>query len=362
MSVQIKEVETEVGLVELAHPTIDEVPDLVLMLKSEDLDLRRLVHTSNDTYSSKGRDTIEIEWGKLLSRIRIIFSDNLYKTIRIQSEGILSNPTFPEKNVSIKDPFNLATIEKEDIDNLSKSQLQNLNINLLMGTQPTRLKNIFTEDRIANGFASRFLMVESEYIQLNEEADPFTSSRQMCSEWVNLVTTLYEANKVFCEGEVTPIKIEITKEAKDLYRKYYKQNLQSANERIASNLEGHIIGTQAKMSAYIPRLTQLISILNNPLQPVVNEEVVELAQRLFKYYANSTVNIISKIFIEADTGLPSHLEVLFNALPDTFTFKQAEEICKKVNLPEQKFKNSLRRKDFGKLFKKIAHGEYQKAL
>jgi len=282
-----------------------------------------------------------------------------------EAETILNAGSFKSNNDSISfftQAFSGGRFTQIRADRDKERVVQNLNINLLMGTQPTRLKNIFTEDRVANGFASRFLMVESEYIQLNEEADPFTSSRQMCGEWVNLVTTLYEANKVFCEGEVTPIKIEITPEAKHLYRKYYKQNLQSANERIASNLEGHIIGTQAKMSAYIPRLTQLISILNNPLQPVVNEEVVELAQRLFKYYANSTVNIISKIFIEADTGLPSHLEVLFNALPDTFTFKQAEEICKKVNLPEQKFKNSLRRKDFGKLFKKIAHGEYQKAL
>jgi|GEM_PF-2659219 len=126
MSVQIKEVETEIGLVELAHPTIDELPDLVLMLRSEDLDLRRLVHTSSDAYSSQGRDMIRKVWGKLLSRIRIIFSDNLSKTIRIQSEGILSNPTFPEKNVTIKDPFNLATVENEDIDNLSNSQLQNI--------------------------------------------------------------------------------------------------------------------------------------------------------------------------------------------------------------------------------------------
>jgi hypothetical protein len=114
------------------------------------------------------------------------------------------------------------------------------------------------------------------------------------------------------------------------------------------------------MSAYIPRLTQLISILNNPLQPVVNEEVVELAQRLFKYYAKSTVNIISRLYTEVELGLPSELENLYNALPDSFTLAEAEACCIKINLKKDRFKVSLRRQDFGKLFKRVDKGIYQK--
>jgi hypothetical protein len=114
------------------------------------------------------------------------------------------------------------------------------------------------------------------------------------------------------------------------------------------------------MSSYIPRLTQLIAIINQPLHPVVTEDVVELGQRLFRFYANSTVSIISKIFMEADTGLPNELELLYNALPDTFTNKQAEETCIKLNLIDKKFRIALRRKDFGKLFRKVKHGEYTK--
>ena len=66
--------------------------------------------------------------------------------------------------------------------------------------------------------------------------------------------------------------------------------------------------------------------------------------------------------MEADTGLPNELELLYNALPDTFTNKQAEETCIKLNLPSRKYQIALRRKDFGKLFRKVKHGEYQKAL
>jgi hypothetical protein len=64
--------------------------------------------------------------------------------------------------------------------------------------------------------------------------------------------------------------------------------------------------------------------------------------------------------MEADTGLPNELELLYNALPDTFTNKQAEETCIKLNLPIRKYQIALRRKDFGKLFRKVKHGEYTK--
>lgn len=282
-----------------------------------------------------------------------------------EAETILNAGSFKSNNDSISfftQAFSGGRFTQIRADRDKERVVKNLNINLLMGTQPSRLRNIFTEDRIANGFASRFLMVESDYLELNEDSDPFTQGRQMCSEWVNLVCTLYDANKTFAETDAAPIRVEITPEAKQLYRKYYKENLKAANVRIAENLEGHIIGTQAKMSTYIPRLTQLIAIMQQPLQPIVNEEVVELGQRLFKFYASSTVNIISKIFVEADTGLPNTLETLFNALPDIFTKKQAEEVCNKLNMGPRKFETSLRRKDFGKLFKKINHGEYQKAL
>lgn len=280
-----------------------------------------------------------------------------------EAETILNAGSFKSNNDSISfftQAFSGGRYTQIRADRDKERVVQNLNINLLMGTQPSRMRNIFTEDRIANGFASRFLMVESEYLQLNEDADPFTSSRQMCNDWIELIHNLYNVNKTYCEGEATPVKIEITEAAKELYKKYYKENLKAANQRIADNLEGHIIGTQAKMSSYIPRLTQLIAIIKQPLQPIINEEVVELGQRLFKFYSNSTVSIISKIFMEADTGLPNELELLYNALPDSFTNKQAEETCIKLNLIDKKFRIALRRKDFGKLFRKVKHGEYTK--
>ena len=238
--------------------------------------------------------------------------------------------------------------------------VNNLNINLLMGTQPSRLSQLFPMDKIQSGFASRFLLVQSDYIELNTDIDPFGEKRTICNEWVNIISMLYHANKLNSTGKFDKIPISITTEAKELYRKYHKNILSDANKRISDKIEEFIIGTEAKMSAYLPRLIQLVSILNNPIKPEICANSVELGWKLYRFYAQSTVNIIKSLHTEVETGLPNDLENLYSALPEEFTFKESEVICKKINLPENRFRTALRRKDFKGLFTKIEHGKYKK--
>lgn len=236
----------------------------------------------------------------------------------------------------------------------------NMNINLLMGTQPTRLKNIFTEDRLSSGFASRFIMVESDYLELNTEIDPFAKNKEMCQEWVDLLTTLYRTGQLYNKGEINHVKISFESEAKNTYRNYYRENLKEANKRIMSKAEQYIIGTEAKMSAYFPRLVQILAIIIDPKAPVITSKIVHDAHTLYKYFAKSTMNIIGKLTVEIDTGLPAQLELLYQSLPETFARKDAVEVCKRLNLPDQKFETSMRRQDFKTLFRKVEYGVYQK--
>jgi hypothetical protein len=239
--------------------------------------------------------------------------------------------------------------------------VQNLNINLLMGTQPSRLTNIFTMDKIESGFASRFLMVESNYIHLNTNSNPFAKSRKMCAEWSNLVLTLYDVNKTSSNSDTQHIiNILITDEAKELYTKYYQKGLNEANTRIDGRIDQYIIGAEAKMSAYLPRLTQLIAIINNPKTPYIDETIVELGYRLYRYHAQSTVGILRSLHKTVETGLPLELDNLYTALPEEFTYKEAEEVCKRINLPDKRFRTALRRKDFKNLFTKKEQGIYKK--
>ena len=236
----------------------------------------------------------------------------------------------------------------------------NMNINLMMGTQTSRLNNIFTADRLSSGFASRFLMVESDYIHLNETVDPFARSKEMCDEWVQLLNQLYQSGDDYNNGIIEPIKISMSDEAKHTYRNYYQQNLKDANERILSEVEQYIIGTEAKMVAYFPRFCQIIAIIHSPFAPHIDTDIVHKAYRLYKYYASQTIKIISRLSEEIATGLPAELELLYKTLPDSFTHEQATETCVKLNLKERRFDSAMRRKDFKTLFKKVKQGQYEK--
>lgn len=236
----------------------------------------------------------------------------------------------------------------------------NLNINLMMGTQPSRLGNIFTSDRLASGFASRFIMVESDYIELNTDVDPFLKGKEMCRQWVDLLNTLYRTGQAYNNGDIGQIPIQFHEDAKDAYRAYYKQNLKDANKRILSKSEQYIIGTEAKMSAYFPRLVQILAIIHNPQEPVITRKIVDDAHDLYKYFAKSTINTIARLSEEINTGLPADLELLYQALPEIFTRKEAVEVCERINMQPRKFDNSMRRKDFKVLFRTVKYGVFQK--
>lgn len=120
------------------------------------------------------------------------------------------------------------------------------------------------------------------------------------------------------------------------------------------------MGTEAKMSAYLPRLMQVVAIMHNPAEPVITEQIVQYGWDLYTYYSQSTLKIISSLYNEIETGLPKDLELLYQTLPEEFSRKEAAEICTRLNLTERRFDNSVRSKQFGSLFIKTEHGRYRK--
>lgn len=280
-----------------------------------------------------------------------------------EAETILNAGSFKATNDAISfftQAFSGGRVSQVRADSLKERVVPNLNLNLLMGTQPDRLKHIFTDDRISSGFASRFLMVQSDYLMLNIESDPFGKKKEMCQEWVDITHDLFWDSFNFNIGNGAVIEIQMSEEAKDIYRTYYKAILNEANNRILSRVEKYVIGTEAKMSAYFPRLTQILAILHNHKKPVVTPALVHAGHTLYRYFADSTIRIISELQGEIENGLPKELELLYQTLPDLFTSAEAKDTCIKLNLAARRFETSVRRKDFGKLFKKLQQGQYQK--
>jgi len=246
------------------------------------------------------------------------------------------------------------------VDESKERIVPNLNLNLLMGSQPSRIKNIFTEDRLSSGFASRFLMVESDYIELKVDTDPFDAKKEMCTDWVELLQHLFRKGAEYNNGLIEEQQILITPKAKDLYRKYYRAILQQANNRIQTRAEGWIMGTEAKMSAYLPRLMQVLAILYNPSEPVITDTIVNYGWDLYTYYSQSTLKIISSLYNEIETGLPKDLELLYQGLPERFNRKEAVETCIRLNLSERRFESAIRGKQFSALFFRPEYGIYAK--
>jgi len=279
-----------------------------------------------------------------------------------EAETILNAGSFKSNNDAISfftQAFSGGRISQIRADDTKERVVPNLNLNLLMGTQPTRVKNIFTEDRLSSGFASRFLMVSADYKELNIESDPFSPGKEMCQQWKDIVTELYYSGMHFNEAGGQR-SISITDKAKETYRTYYKTLLQDANSRISSQAESYIIGTEAKMSAYFPRLIQILAIMHDPKSPIITEDTVHHGWTLYRYYATSTINIISKLHGEIETGLPNDLELLYQSLPDEFTRKEAVDVCVRINEKDRRFDVAMRRKDFSSLFRKEGQGKYRK--
>jgi hypothetical protein len=276
-----------------------------------------------------------------------------------EAESIFSAGNYKGQNDAISfftQAFAGERFQQVRVDMERERVIEQININVLMGTQTERLGNIFTSDRLASGFAARFLNVQSDYIPLNLDIDPFGASMRMCNEWTQILEFLFYG----ALNGYSPIEIEITNCGKDAYRKYNRLLMEEANSRILSKAEGYLIGAEAKLSAYLPRLAQVVAIVNNPKQPFINSQIMGFAFRIYRYFQQSSIQAMTKIKTETESGLPTDLENLYKMLPDEFNAKEAAEICHKLGLNNRRFEVSVRKKDFGALFRKMGHGKYQK--
>lgn len=120
---------TAFGEMELTHPTADDLPDLIKLLASEDLDLRRLKLVSRESYFSLGRENVEKQWKTEIQHLKKSAQGVIKQTIAqlaVQAHGILITTQFPSKDTKITDPFNLHEVEKSGIETLCISQLPNI--------------------------------------------------------------------------------------------------------------------------------------------------------------------------------------------------------------------------------------------
>jgi len=131
-------VDTDIGIGAIGHPTISEAQELIDLLKSENLDLRRLVITAQNSYPSQGEKQTKQKWGYAIKELRKRvqegkLSRQVFKLTKKQSQGVLNYQQIPSFGTLITDPFNMKhTEEQTNLSSLQQSQLENILI-LKMG-------------------------------------------------------------------------------------------------------------------------------------------------------------------------------------------------------------------------------------
>ena len=162
-------------------------------------------------------------------------------------------------------------------------------IPILGGIQPSIFKEFQTEENQSNGFMDRMLFCNPNKIAqypTDEELD-----EELIGDYRDLIFRIKDnVDTHFTEevdGVIIPKVLELTKEAKALYKKQHCELIDLMN---SDNEVHYYQGMYAKQITYIPRFALIIEFLNAIVDDVAPTEIsvesIEKAGRLSKYFVN----------------------------------------------------------------------------
>lgn len=272
-------------------------------------------------------------WIKNFNRYNNSGEEEIY--LSLWSGTTISSDRASGKSTRIKDPF----------------------IGVIGSAQISVLNSFAKDGRSNNGFMDRLLFVypaDLAPIKWNiEQVD-----KRILENYFNLITNIIELSS---EEETANI-IKFSPEAKD-----YLFDWQ--NRRPEKFLFEYERSIEVKLQQYAIRFSLLLQIISDvsfsKKVRKIEIESVKGAIKLFEYFRNNAIKVREEItkkdYVESLTELQKNI---LTDLPDFFKTSEGIEIaCKKTNgkprISIRQFKTYLKDK---KLFKKIAHGQYEKIL
>jgi len=228
-------------------------------------------------------------------------------------------------------------------------------VGVIGSTQISVLHSFAKDGRSSNGFMDRLLFVYPE-IQKTLKWNIDKVEDNILENYFSIITNMIERARELEETKV------FTFEEK---AKQYLFDWQ--NNRPDTFLFEYERSIEIKLQQYVVRFALLLhcldqSITNEPFKPVTLK-AVEGGVSLFEYFHYSAIKVrqelVKKDYYEQLTELQRSI---LNDLPDKFSTAGGVKIaCKKVKgmprISERQFKTYLKDK---KLFKKVAHGKYEK--
>jgi len=250
-------------------------------------------------------------------------------------------------------------------DESRERYIPSTSISTLAGMQTDRIGNYFTKDAMDSGVSSRFLVTIGDYINLNENIDYFSDKMKPCDRWQDLVKYLFNKGAYDYFKDDPPLKVSFTDDAREAYNNilngFIKQSNINRQNRKVGDVSELMIKYDGKLFAYVGRFVLILSILNNPVNPVITVDTVSDAEKLYHYYRAQAELLFTKMNIESAMDLNENELRLFKNLPDEeFTTQEAAAVAVNLKMCENYFEVCFNRKFKKGWVKRVGRGRYIK--
>jgi hypothetical protein len=220
------------------------------------------------------------------------------------------------------------------------------------------LTELAKENRTQNGFIDRILFVVLTHLKKQcwseKEIDPI-----FIQNWQIIISNLLAIPITLDETlSPNPEILYFAPEAKQLLLDWQKTNTDLCNDAESEA----ICSIYSKLDMYVVRLALILELISwacdESQKDVISIMSVQGAIKLIEYFRKSAVKAHS-IISNTDPleKFPADKQLLYRALPDSFTTEIGLNVAQSVGVPERTFKRFLHEKD---LFIRISRGEYEK--
>jgi hypothetical protein len=229
-------------------------------------------------------------------------------------------------------------------------RVDNTKVDIIGTMQEGILSSVFQSNKMKNGFIDRLLFVLPHKYVDNKWNDLDLDKKYI--EWYsNFISKIYNL------AENSEAILEFQPEAKD-----YLYNWQN-DQKHDFDFE-YQRGVSVKLQQYVLRFSILIevihSVCNDEKLHLISLKTLKSAIKLRDYFFENAVRVFEIIDNTYYDSLTEIQKNVFDKLPPQFKTGEGIEIISKEDLmKERSFKNFLKDE---KLFKKIAHGIYEKQV
>lgn len=229
-------------------------------------------------------------------------------------------------------------------------RVDNTKVDIIGTMQEAILSSVFHSNKMKNGFIDRLL-----FVLPHKYVDNKWNDRDLDKKYIEWYSEFIA--KVFMIAEQSEIILEFDSEAKDYL--YQWQN----NQKTDFEFE-YQRGISVKLQQYVLRFSILIeviqSICNDEKPQTISLTTLKSAIQLRDYFFENAVRVFELIDNTYYDSLTEIQKNVFDKLSPQFKTGEGIEIILRENLmKERSFKKFLKDE---KLFKKIAHGVYEKQV